>query len=154
LIYFDYNKSGIAYNRMLAMVDPSENRRTYPEVSYAFIGATVEGLMGVKLNAPENRLQTTPKLPKDLSWVELKNIPWKDGSVTVKHKGNQSTNLTSNAKQAFTWRAMLPGNRKMLFVNGKQMKAKSTVNFNGESMTFVDVTVRSGESYKVSINKN
>jgi hypothetical protein len=153
MLFYRYDKLELAYQRLLYMVDPSVERRTYPEVSYSFIGSVAEGLMGLELNAPENRLQTTPKLPKGLGWVELKNIPWKDGSVTVRHNGIQSTTLTSAAKQAFTWCAMLPGNTYTLYANGKKVKAKTTVNFKGEPMAFVDVTVKPGQSITISKGK-
>jgi hypothetical protein len=38
-------------------------------------------------------------------------------------------------------------------VNGKQAKAKSTTNFNGEPMVYVDVVVKPGASFIISKSK-
>ena len=80
------------------MTNPSIERRIYPEVSYVFVSTVVEGLMGIEMDVPENTVQTTPKLPKGLEWVELKNIPWKEGIITIRHDGVESTSITNNSK--------------------------------------------------------
>jgi len=149
-ICYKYDQAESGYSRLLKMADPSDARRNYPEVSYAFVGSAVEGLMGLKLNAPENTIETTPKLTKETQWVEMKYIPWKTGFVSVRHEGLNATTLTSGANEPFTWRAVLPGNQSTLYVNGKAVKAKTTTNFNGEPMSYVEVTVNAGETISVS----
>jgi hypothetical protein len=131
LILYKYDRSEAAYKSLLFMIDPSVKRRTYPEVSYAFIGTIVEGLMGIELNAPKNTIVTTSKLPKKLKWVQVKYIPWKTGYVTVRHDGLKSTTLSSGAKQSFIWRATFSGNQKELWVNGKAVKTRLQTNLNG-----------------------
>lgn len=153
LIFYKYNQLEAAYRRMLFMTDQSVERRTYPEVSYVFVGTVLEGLMGVHLIAPENLIQTTPKLPMELDWVEVKNIPWKDGSVILKHTGIQSTTIISEAKQAFTWRAVFFGNQKELWVNKKKVNAKKTTTFDGESQVYVDVVIPPGVTCTVSVKE-
>jgi len=153
-ICYKYDQAESGYTRLLKMADPSDGRRNYPEVSYAFVGTTVEGLMGVKLNAPGNTIETTPKLTKETQWVEVKYVPWKTGFVSVRHEGLNATMLTSGVNETFTWRAILPGNQPTLYVNGKAVKAQTTTNFNGEPMSYVEVKVKAGETMLVSKNNN
>ena len=153
MVLYKFNKVETAYSKLLQMADPSVERRIYPEVSYVFVGTVAEGLMGVEPNAPENRFQTTPKLPKGLEWVEVKNIPWKAGYVTVKHTGLESTTVTSGTKQPFTWRAEFPGDQKELWVDNKKVKATISRTFNGETQVYTDVKVEPGKRYTISKSK-
>lgn len=147
---YRYDKPEEAYRSLMFSVDPSVKRRTYPEVSYAFIGSVVEGLMGVNLNAPGNTVTTIPRLPEHMKYIELKHIPWKSGYITVEHDELKSTTLISNAKGSFVWRAMFPGTGKKLFVNHKEVKAKEQFDLDGNPEIYTDVTVKPGESCIVS----
>ena len=153
LLFYKYGQPDIAYRRLLYMADPNLERRVYPEVSYVFIGDVVQGLMGVELHAPENRVQTTPKLPRGLNWAEVKYIPWKTGYVTVKHTGLSATTLDSGAAAPLTWRAVFPGTQTGLWVNHKKVKAQSARAFNGESLSYTDIPIAPGDSCTVSITE-
>ncbi len=150
MFLYRYDKPEEAYRSLLFSVDPSVKRRTYPEVSYAFIGSVVEGLMGVNLNAPGNIVTTIPRLPENMKYIELKNIPWKTGYITVEHNELKSTTLISNAKRSFVWRAVFPGTGTKLFVNHKEVKAKEQLDLYGKPETYVDVIVKPGVSCIVS----
>ena len=47
-IFYRYGEKAAAYERMMDLSSPDKNRREYPEVSFAVIGALVSGMMGVE----------------------------------------------------------------------------------------------------------
>lgn len=152
MIFFKHGKSTLAYRQLLKMADPSVARRTYPEVSYAFIGNVAEGLMGITINAPENTIDTKSNFPESLDWVALKNIPWRDGYVDVSNEGAKRTSITSHSKKAFLWKAYFKGNSKDLWVNGKKLRPERSEDFQGNPMVYAEIKVEPGEQYTVSID--
>ena len=46
-ILYRYGEDEAAYARILALADPAKERREYPEVPFAVVGACTTGLMGV-----------------------------------------------------------------------------------------------------------
>lgn len=148
--YFKHSDPDFAYKKLLAMTDSTVRRRDYPEVSYAVIDAVVEGLMGISLNAPSDELSTCPNLVPEVDWVNVESIPWKDGSVSVKHIGQTSTELLLNNDNPIFWQAGFKGNQKDLWVNGKKTKALRSVGQNGENLVAVRIKVEPGKTYKVS----
>ena len=150
MIFFKYGKPDKAYKYLIHMADPAVNRRTYPEVSYSFVGSVAEGLMGLTLNAPANMIETNPNFPTGLDWVELDDIPWKNNHVNIKTVGSESTSLTSYAKDAFLWRVTFKGNCDKLWVNKKRVEAQKSVDSNGNTSVFASIRVDPGQTYTVA----
>lgn len=150
--YFKHADPEFAYKKLLAMTDSTVPRRDYPEVSYAVIDAVVEGLMGISLNAPNDELSTCPNLVPEVDWVSVENIPWKEGSVSVKHTGQNSTELMLNSATPIFWNAIFKGDQKNLWVNGKKTNAIRTVGQNGENLVSFRIKVEPGKTCKVSKN--
>lgn len=150
MLFYTYGKHEKAFEYLIKMADPSEPRRSYPEVSYSFIGSVAEGLMGVKIDAPKNTIETNPKLPQKLEWIELNNIPFLNGHVNIKHTGSESTMLVSTVKKPFTWRAYFSGDEYTLWVNKKKVDTQPSTDFNGNPLVFTDIVVQPGKAYKVS----
>ncbi len=57
-ILYRYGQDDAAYTRILALTDPAKERREYPEVPFAVVGAIATGLMGVEPAAQSRMLQT------------------------------------------------------------------------------------------------
>ena len=148
--FFKHGDPEFAYQKLLATTDSTIQRRDYPEVSYSVIDAVVEGLMGISLNAPNDELSTCPNLVKEADWVNVENIPWKEGSVSVKHTGQTSTELRLNDANPIFWQAGFKGEQKNLCVNGQKTKALRSVGPNGERLVAVRIKVEPGKTYKVS----
>ncbi|MEU8108978.1 hypothetical protein AB0C18_35250 [Nonomuraea muscovyensis] len=82
----------------------------YPEVSFTLVSQVVEGLLGVRPNAPENALTTVSRLPAEIGWVAVSGIPIGEGSVAVRHDGEHATTLTNLSHQVtYRWTARFPG---------------------------------------------
>lgn len=81
-----------------AAIDPSLPRRNYPELSFSVIGAYVQGLMGVKLSAPDRAVETAPHLPDAC----LTAIPFLDGSLDLICENGRQT-LLNHTSTGILW---------------------------------------------------
>ena len=133
-ILYRYGKADAASDQILDLAGEGKNRREYPEVSYAVVGAIVAGLMGIELvpAEPEKALQkalymewkvsTLPRLTSKTKWAELKHVPIRSNEINVRHDGLSKTTLTNAAGPALIWNACFPGSHRKLLANGKELE--------------------------------
>lgn len=153
--FFPYGKNDIAWKWMQYIIDrrdqPHEVRTQgtngdYPEVSYTIIGHTVEGLMGIKPNAPGHGVATLSRLPSAIEWLELNHVPVGGHELKVKHEGATKTTLRHNEGQAnLTWEAQFYGTADAISVNG-QRRAAQHKTVNGVPVSYTTVVVQPGET--------
>ncbi len=74
-IFFRFDDKTAALAAILFLCDPSTQRREYPEVSFAVIGSLARGLMGIDPDSRDDSVSTLPRLPKEVSWAEMAEIP-------------------------------------------------------------------------------
>lgn len=103
---------------LLSVVDPKEPRRGYPEVSYASIGAAVEGLMGLSFQAHNGVVRTLPALGSSLSFAEAKGVAAPGGFVNLRHECSSST-FVNDTDRTWEWQAAIYGSHDKAFINGK-----------------------------------
>lgn len=81
----------------------------YPEVPFTLVSQTVEGLLGVRPDAPSNALTTCSGLPEGIAWLAVSGIPIGAGAVTVRHDGAAATTLTNlSDRLTYQWTARFP----------------------------------------------
>ncbi|GAA2310514.1 hypothetical protein GCM10010149_71150 [Nonomuraea roseoviolacea subsp. roseoviolacea] len=90
----------------------------YPEVSFTLVAQTVEGLMGIQPDAPRHTVATQSRLPSDIGWLEVADVPVGDGTVTVRHDGRTATTFTNGSARPYLWEARFLGEHRWLTVNG------------------------------------
>ena len=88
--------------RELAMRDPSLPK--IPEISFALIGDIATGLMGLAPDAPASALETLPRVPRDVDWVRLSNVPVLRNEVTVLHRASAEAALTNESGPPIQWK--------------------------------------------------
>ena len=98
-ILYRYGKPDAAYEQILDLTREDKNRREYPEVSYSVVGAIVNGLMGIEVEAaePGKALQdslyveepvvTTPQLTSQTQRAEVDDVPVRTNMIRVRHDG-------------------------------------------------------------------
>jgi hypothetical protein len=162
-ILYRYGKPDAAYAEIMDLTRPGRERQEYPEVSYSVIGAIVNGLMGINvepdvpiedvaLGKPfETVVRTLPQLTARTSWAELRNVPIGDGSITVRHYGEQRTVLINHEAKDLNWEAAFPGSFVALVVNGKSTNAHTELRHLGRAVTWVRIQVKPGKSARVEI---
>ena len=123
----------------------------YPEVSFTFVAQTIEGMMGVEADAPDDKVATGPRLPKDttkaeggalagVNWVQVNGLNLGDHYLDIRHDGLTRTTLTNHSNKALTWEARFPGSYLTITVDGTAMPA-GPININGVPYSAVTVTV-------------
>jgi hypothetical protein len=135
-VLYRYARIDPAYTQILDLTREGKNRREYPEVSYAVIGAIATGLMGIELEAAEPErvltdslyvdgvVATTPRLTTATRWAELHNVPFRANELNVRHDGVAKTTLENTKGPSLRWRACFPGSFSTLIVEGTAVQAR------------------------------
>jgi len=163
-ILYRYGKPEEAYAVVMDLSRPGRERQEYPEVSYSMIGAVVNGLMGISVEPDvpieedvaqgkrfETVVRTLPQLTAKTAWAELRYLPIRDGSITVRHYGERRTILINHEKTDLSWEAVFPGSFATLVVNGKSAVAHAEFRHLGHAVTWVRIKVKPGKSARVEI---
>ncbi|GEM_PF-7063426 len=108
-IYCRYGAHEDAYRMILKLSDPSMKRREYPEVSFALIGALVQGMMGMEPVEREDGIATLSRLTGETEWAELRSLPVRGNRVDIRHNGRGETVLTNRSGGALIWLAKFYG---------------------------------------------
>lgn len=159
---YRYGENKVAYNLTMRLMDSS--RREYPEVSYTTVASVINGLMGIELEIfpPEMALTmgyyvdkyvtTYPRLTDHTGWAEVKNLPIRKNSISVRHDGLAKTTLTNNSGPSFIWKAKFPGSFEELLVDGAPIQATQEKLFAvDQQISWVRLTVGPGESFTVAV---
>ncbi len=112
----------------------------YPEISYTLISNVVENLLGFQPNAPKNEFSTIPRLPLELAYLEVKNIPIGNNLVSVKHVGNKMTLITNVSGGDIKCNIQFYGSYTLIDVDGSKQKAIPG-KLNGEITSSVSVLI-------------
>jgi hypothetical protein len=149
-LLYKYGFGDKAYDYILYLTDPVTKRREYPEVSYGVIEGIVHGYLGIE---PDAAKRTVTTLYRGKSGVisEVDNLPVLNTVLFVKQE-NQKTSLHNKGNVPIQWRAMFSGNYDAVFINSKKVVANHKKDGNGNSFTFVDVPVNSGQKINASCN--
>ncbi|MFI6602393.1 hypothetical protein ACIBHX_39595 [Nonomuraea sp. NPDC050536] len=128
--FFRHNRADTAWKWMRYVYDQREvkhvsNRQglngDYPEVPFTLVSQTVEGLMGIQPDAPRRTIATQSRLPADIGWLQVADVPVGDGTVTVRHDGQTATTFTNGADGLRFWEARFLGEHRWLEVNGHRV---------------------------------
>lgn len=162
-VLYRYGDPDAARDRMIDMAQGARSRREYPEVPFSWIGALVNGTMGVTLEARsalESQTQgnwvaievrTLPGLGSKVAWAEMRHLPVRASDVTVRHDGTRKTTFTNHKGPALIWRATFAGRHESLLVNGKVMPAREETGPLGRTLSYVRVTVGGGGAVVVQV---
>lgn len=148
--HYRYGRDAEAFRYLLDQMAPGLQRREYPENPFTAVGASVRWLAGVRPLASEAVVETRPRLPAEVRWLELRDVPVLDGSLSVRHEGQASTRVTRGSGTWTRWRAVLPGAHDSLLVDGRAVSAASRRGPGGAVESYVDVLLRSGEAKTVA----
>jgi hypothetical protein len=143
-ILFCHNREADALRAILYLGDPETKRREYPEVSFAVIGALARGLMGIEPDARDGSVATLARLPGDLAWAEMRNIPVLQTVIDVKHAGPARTEFRNAGGSPVVWKASFRGRHDAIRVDGRPIKAIAAKDEAGEDLSFVRIAMAPG----------
>jgi hypothetical protein len=152
-ILYRYGQDEAAYARILALTDPAKDRREYPEVPFAVVGAVATGLMGVRPDATTRTIETRSRLTTATTWAVFRNLPVFDAVIDVRQDGRRSTTLSVRSGGAFVWRADFDGFWNDLTVDGIARKAERGVDEAGRPISWVSVEMSAGKTATVLAEK-
>ncbi|MBW3695288.1 hypothetical protein EK599_06255 [Vibrio sp. T187] len=156
--YFPYNRNEEAWKWMQYIMDTKDQpheRPTqgtngdYPELSFTFIANTIEGLMGIKPDAANNRVTTASHLTSDIGWLEVDYLPMGEHELVVRHDGLDKSTLTNKSVQSLEWEAWFYGDFATLNVDGNTVTSRQKT-VNGQLVSYVVVDVFENETKVVS----
>lgn len=162
-VLYRYGDPDAAYARMIDIAFGGRSRREYPEVPFSWVGALVNGTMGIDLEATsavqawtegywvQAVVRTQSGLGTKVGWAELRNLPIRANEVTVRHEGLRKTTFTNQHGPALLWKAMFAGKHDALLVNGRSVKAKLDRDAVGRDVSWVRVTVGGGGTSTVEV---
>jgi len=144
-VLYRQGKAEAAYDQILDLTSEGKNRREYPEVSYAVVGAIATGLMGLDV---DGTVQTLPRLTAATEWVELDHVPVRANELNVRHDGVVKTTFTNSKGPSLRWRACFSGSYNALLVDGKTAAARPA-----QTISCTTVDVGSGDTRIVQVPK-
>ncbi len=149
-ILFQNGRNDSAYRALLQIMDPNFPGRGMPEIVFAAVGAVATGLVGIKPNASRLRLETFPRLPKDVDWVKLSRVPVLKNEVAVRHRGLRETTVTNQAGPEFEWAAVFPvdpaGGGVRVLVDGKEFETTVEQRPGRGAVVAVNVPLKAGQT--------
>ena len=104
-VFARYGRIERAYNGILEIADPASSTYARGETAFAALGAIAAGLMGINPDAPNRRVETLPRLAKEVEWVRLSRLPVGPNEITVEHRGAGTTVFTNQSGPPVEWRA-------------------------------------------------
>ncbi|MEE8572656.1 MAG: hypothetical protein V3T20_05315 [Gemmatimonadota bacterium] len=152
--HYRYGRDAEAFEFLLAQMDPGLERREYPENPFTAVSGVVRWLAGVRPLASARMVETRSRLPGEVEWIELSEVPVLDGSLRLRHEGRTSTRLTLQSGSWARWRAVFPGLRDTLFVDGEPVAATHRRTMMGEVESFVVLDLQKRETRTVTVSRD
>ncbi len=159
---YRYDQPDTAYEAILDLTRKDKPRREYPEVSFAVVGAIVDGLMGIEVEPAdpgqalenggyvEGPIVTTPRLASQVQWAEIEHVPIGANEIRVRHEGTKKSTLENTNGPSMIWKACFPGSASKLLVGGKPVSAE-TIQRHGQ--LFSCATTEVGSHANLTVGK-
>ncbi|MDP5210919.1 X2-like carbohydrate binding domain-containing protein [Microbulbifer sp. 2205BS26-8] len=170
-VFYNYGKNEEAWHwmqrnlsRFYSNQSEEQKQRTYPEIAFTNVSNIISYMMGYKPKVYKNTIETLSRLPLELDYVQVNNLPVGqsimdvtdynrtiDNLVNLRHQGTHTSTLTNqqNSTQTLTWKAQFEGSHKTLYINGAARTA-SAASINGVPISYVEVKVPAGKSKTIT----
>jgi hypothetical protein len=104
-VLYHYGRNESAYRYLLDIADPGFSGYSLTETAFAVVGAIASGLLGVAPNAPQQTVETLPRLGARTSWARMSHIPLYLNEIQVEHRGNGETAVSNQDGPDLLWKA-------------------------------------------------
>ena len=148
-IAYRYGRNAAGYAALMLLTDPKLERREYPEISFAVVGAIAAGTMGIRADAARGLVETLPRLTREKDWAEVRHLPALGNQIGVKHLGTWETQFTNESGPPIRWKAAFPGQVDVLLVEGRRSEKFTERGVNGQQKSYVILTVTAGQTREV-----
>lgn len=158
--YFPYNRVEEGWKWMQYILDTYQKPHAvlkggtngdYPEVSYVVISSIIRNMMGVEADIPAEKFRSVSRLPEEIAFLEIRNIPVGNHLISCRHDGVYKSTLTHEVgEKPLSCDVRFYGNHDYLQVNGKKQKS-TIISLNGEVISEVTISLKSGETVSVEL---
>jgi hypothetical protein len=131
-VFARYGRNERAYSGILEIADPVSSTYARGETAFAALGAIATGLMGIDPDVPNRRIETLPRLSREVEWVRISHLPVGPNEITVEHRGTRATAFTNQSGPPVEWRPTFP--------------------LNGKHLSLAVLTVRAGETRTANLS--
>lgn len=121
----------------------------YPEVSFTIISGVVENMMGIEPDAPNHSFATIARLPVEVDYLGVNNIPLGKHKINVLHNGGSKTSIKHlQGDDDLKCNVRFYGKHPQIKINGTVFMSKAG-KLNGQEISWVNVTIPTGEMISV-----
>ena len=144
-VYWPYNRSETAWKWMkyiMSVKDRTHENASqgtngdYPEISFTFISHTIEGMMGLEVDAVRHEIATIPRMPAEVGWLQVDYVQIGGHELTLRHDSLTSSFISNTSEFGLRWMARFYGDYKYIIVDGEYMLARHDV-LNGVEYSYV-----------------
>jgi len=115
---YAYGRIKAAEDYLLDLSAPGKQRREYPEVSYAVVGAIARGRMGI--NVAEDGAITSLAQATDANGIDMiDHLPILQTEIGIMHKGIAYTEFRNEGATVLRWRIRFKAHYGQIRINGK-----------------------------------
>jgi hypothetical protein len=154
-IFFLNGENASAYQQIFSLSNPAQQRRDYPEVSFAVIDALVTGVMGVEgqplLEESQPMIRTLSRLLTDADKASIQGVRIQGATVDITHIGEHQTSFTNRSNKPLRWQAEFPSSHRMLYAEGKWVRASLQYHPIGKPTSSIVLVVPPGATRTVSV---
>ncbi len=150
-VHYANGRDQAAFEFLMAQLDPGLERRDYPENPFTAVGVIVRYLVGVNPLASAELIETRPRLPDEVAWIQLEHVPVVENQIGVHHVGLGETRFVNESGPAVRWRAVFPGRHESLVVHGETFEATFRFAADGRIESYIEVDVEEGATRLVRV---
>ena len=148
-VLYRYGKHGEALDMIMMLTADSTDRRSYPEVSYAVVGAIATGLMGI---APADKgISTLSRIDSVEDFATLNHFTHRNSIASLWHEGSHRSTLSVHAGDKLFWKANFAGNHPLLEVKNRKVRASISFDHQGNAVSSIEVEVLPMETVSIAV---
>ena len=140
-LFYHFDENSKAMKQLMDLSHPQKKRKEYPEVSYAWVEALVEGLMGLEAATDTRSIKTISRLPESTGWARLNALPLFEGRVSLMHNKNTSTSIKSEMSEDIQWVATFYGHYDTLWTDQGGIRANLDQTISGKAISWVQLPI-------------
>lgn len=157
-VFFPYHQNDRAWYWMRHIISqkdlpherPSQGKNgDYPEISFTFISQVVEGMLGVCVDAFENKLTTCPHLPSEVKDVSLYDLKFGENIVDIRLEKDKAL-LKNKGKTPIFYTCKFNTNQEYFCVQSERTKAQKETE-NGICLSSVNIKVNPGDRVWITL---
>lgn len=143
-MFYRYGYNDEAYAYLVSL--PSMSRSEYPEVSYGVVEGCVCGAMGFRPDYAGKCVETLSHITTPKADSSIKNVRVFDGYMTVRHVGNDYTEITNDTSEDVVWRVSFLGEFSSVEAGGKTYPVTRQTDLKGNTFSTAEIALKGGTS--------